>query len=129
MDTEIQQILEEHVLPTIAQEESASPLTALWLLVDRQKHRIVGSIVFKSPPDETGAATIGYSTEKGYHNQGYMTEALAGLIEWSIEQSPIHILRTDVPLDHTTAQKVLLDNQFEPYQTTQERQYWRRILR
>lgn len=129
VDPTIKNILEKYVLPTIAQEESPSPLASLWLLVDRQKHRIVGSIVFKNPPNQERAIEIDYYTEQEYHDQGYMTEALTGLIQWATEQSPIHAILVQTSTTHPTALKALQNNQFEPYQTIKQQQYWRRILR
>lgn len=129
VDAAFQSILEEQVLPAIEQEESPSPLASLWLLVDRQKHRIVGSIVFKHPPNAKGEASIGYQTEQGYHDQGYMTEALAGLIEWATEHSPLRLLLATTPLNQPDAQNILKDNQFEPYQILDNHQHWRHILR
>lgn len=129
VDTPIRNILEAYVLPAIAQEESPSPLASLWLLVDRQKHRIVGNIVFKNPPNQERVVEIDYSTEQEYHDQGYMTEALAGLIQWAIEQSPISAILVQTSTNHPTIPKALQNNQFEPHQTIEQQQYWRRILR
>lgn len=125
----LQTRLEETILPNMAAEESASPLSALWLLVDRQKHRIIGSFFFKHPPNAQGEVEIGYGTEQGYQKQGYMTEAIGGLIDWAIEQSPLHVLLAETAQDNIASQKVLQKNQFEPISSSDTHLYWRRVLR
>ena len=128
VDPGLRAVLEETVLPQIEQGDSASPLASLWLLVDRQKHRIVGSFLFKSQPNAAGEVEIGYGTEQGLYNQGYMTEAIGGLIDWATEHAPIRALLAETALDNLPSQKVLQKNGFEPIQNTETHSHWRRAL-
>ncbi|MFH0993373.1 MAG: GNAT family N-acetyltransferase, partial [bacterium] len=47
-----------------------------WLIVDRETHRIVGSIDYKNIPDDTGTVEIGYGIDKCQENKGYATAAV-----------------------------------------------------
>lgn len=128
VDPHLRAIIEETILSNSAQAESPSPLLSLWLLVDRQKHRIVGSFVFKNAPNAQGEVEIGYGTEQGLHNQGYMTEGIGGLIDWATEQSPILTLLAKTTHDNIASQRVLQKNGFEPSETTDTHQQWRLTL-
>jgi len=44
---------------------------------------LVGSGVFKGPPDDSGTVEIGYEIASDYWNRGWATEAAQGMIEYA----------------------------------------------
>ncbi len=52
----------------------------MWIIVEKQERAIIGGICFHGAPDENGKVEIGYGTDNGSRNKGFMTEAIAGLI-------------------------------------------------
>jgi [ribosomal protein S5]-alanine N-acetyltransferase len=77
-----------------------------WLIVIRAKPAGAGFIGFKGLPDENGKAEIGYGIDAGYHNQGYMTEALKALTEWAFRHPQARAL-TATAVSNPASERVL----------------------
>lgn len=54
-----------------------------WLIVVRQENAGVGMLGFKGFPNDAGATEIGYGLAPDYQGQGYMGEAVQGLVDWA----------------------------------------------
>lgn len=69
---------------------------------DKKTKKGIGMIGCKGLPDEEGCVEIGYTMARGYRNCGYMTEALAGFLDW-LKKCPacmgvnLHILGANIP--------------------------------
>jgi len=65
----------------------ADPSTHLWytywLIVVRAENVGAGLVGFKGYPNEGGSTEIGYGISPRFQNQGYMTEAVRGLVDWA----------------------------------------------
>ncbi len=65
----------------------ADPSTHLWytywLIVLKAENVGAGLVGFKGYPNEGGATEIGYGISPRFQNQGYMTEAARGLVDWA----------------------------------------------
>lgn len=59
------------------------PWITYWLIQVPPDRFGAGMIGFKGLPDENGAVEIGYGIDSAYRNQGYMTEAVIGLVSWA----------------------------------------------
>ena len=57
-----------------------------WLIVERDAQVGIGLAGFKSLPDDEGLSEVGYGIAPAWHNRGYMSEALRGLLDWAFEQ-------------------------------------------
>jgi GrpB-like predicted nucleotidyltransferase (UPF0157 family)/RimJ/RimL family protein N-acetyltransferase len=55
-----------------------------WLIVPQEKLTGAGLVGFKGYPNEEGEAEIGYGMFAPFQNQGYMTEAVAALLDWAL---------------------------------------------
>ncbi len=65
----------------------ADPSTHLWytywLIVLKAENVGAGLVGFKGYPNESGSTEIGYGISPRFQNQGYMTEAVRGLVDWA----------------------------------------------
>jgi RimJ/RimL family protein N-acetyltransferase len=74
----------------------------------------IGFIGFKGPPDAEGLVEVGYGLAETQRRQGYMSEALAGLVAWAANDprckgiTAMHVLKTNIG-----SQKVLAHCGFE----------------
>jgi RimJ/RimL family protein N-acetyltransferase len=50
---------------------------------------LVGSGVFKGPPDDSGTVEIGYEIASEYWNRGWATEAAQGMIEYAFSHEEV----------------------------------------
>ena len=65
----------------------ADPSTHLWytywLIVLKTENIGAGLVGFKGYPNEGGSTEIGYGISPRFQNQGYVTEAVRGLVDWA----------------------------------------------
>lgn len=78
-----------------------------WVLVNKARNRAIGMAGFKGPPNESHEVEIGYGLQPAYQNQGFMTEAVAGLLEWVFTQQPVIVIIAITEKDNLPSQRVL----------------------
>ncbi|MDD4847979.1 MAG: GNAT family protein [Bacteroidales bacterium] len=79
-----------------------------WQIVLNQENIAIGSCCFVHSPDKNGVVEIGYGIDLPYRNQGYMTEAVQKLIDWTLQQPSISAVTAQTEPDNFGSQKVLL---------------------
>ena len=60
------------------------PWVTYWLIIPKEILAGVGMAGFKGYPNEKGEVEIGYGMDAAFQNKGYMTEAVAALIDWAL---------------------------------------------
>ncbi|GAB4037318.1 GNAT family N-acetyltransferase [Spirosoma jeollabukense] len=84
----------------------------MWMAIDREKQCFVAEAKFKGEPDETGAVEIGYGTYPALRRKGYMSEMVAGLVQWAGQQPDVLRVVADTETENVASQKVLEKNKF-----------------
>jgi ribosomal-protein-alanine N-acetyltransferase len=82
------------------------------ILVEGEKREAIGNIGFKGKPDESNTIETGYSIVENHQRKGYASEAVAGLIEWALNQPRIEKVIAETLTDGFPSQKVLKKNGF-----------------
>ncbi len=88
----------------------------LWLMVEKKSQAIVGSLCFHGEP-ENGIAEIGYGVNKAFRKQGFMAEALNGLLQWMSEQSDLNSVIAETDNDNIASINTLLKTGFIKYES------------
>jgi uncharacterized repeat protein (TIGR04076 family) len=96
-----------------------------WLLVLKQKERIVGGLGFKGPADDRGEVEIGYGTNDDDRNHGYMTEAVTAAVMWALQQPDVSAVRAETANTNVASMRVLHKVGFVPIRATDRFLYWR----
>ena len=81
-------------------------------VVLRENERVIGEIGFVAPP-RRGVVTIGYAIVPSERRQGYATEAISALTEWSLEQPGVENVRAQTLPDNEASIRALLRAGFE----------------
>jgi len=76
-------------------------------IVLRETKEVVGSISFHAKPDDDGMIEIGLGVEPACQNNGYATEALAGMWRWVCTQPGVRTLRYTVSPDNAASQHII----------------------
>jgi [ribosomal protein S5]-alanine N-acetyltransferase len=76
-------------------------------IVVRETKEVVGSISFHAKPDDDGMIEIGLGVEPACQNNGYATEALAGMWRWVCTQPGVLTLRYTVSPDNAPSQRII----------------------
>ncbi|WP_165022422.1 GNAT family N-acetyltransferase [Dysgonomonas sp. ZJ279] len=99
--------------------------TALWLIVLKSENRMIASLSFKGEPNDKKEVEIGYGTNEGYRNKGYMSEAVQAVSEWSVRQENIDAIIAETYKDNEASHKVLQKCRMEKYLETDTSFWWR----
>lgn len=98
-----------------AEKCEKSPENTLWLsffwIIEKNTNKCIGTIDFKNHND--GIVEIGYGLGKKHFGNGYMTEAVKGIIELSKTYSIKRVL-AETEESNQKSQNVLLRNGFLP---------------
>jgi RimJ/RimL family protein N-acetyltransferase len=81
-------------------------------VVRRADAQVIGEIGFVGPP-RGGAVTIGYAIVPSARRQGYATEAIVALAEWSLRQPGVEAVRAQTLPDNEASIGALLRAGFE----------------
>jgi len=81
-------------------------------VVGRENERVIGEIGFVAPP-RRGVVTIGYAIVPSERRQGYATEAISALTDWSLEQPGVENVRAQTLPDNEASIRALLRAGFQ----------------
>lgn len=97
-----------------------------WQIVLKNGNVSIGSAGFKNIPDESGSVEIGYGINDEYRNCGYMTEALAELSRWALQQERVNFVVAETFPENYASQKVLQKCGFVNYQKKDDNLWWKK---
>ncbi|HPT03400.1 MAG TPA: GNAT family N-acetyltransferase [Bacteroidales bacterium] len=112
MEEEAKEAVLNDLLPNIINPSNNPLFYTMWLVIGKAEKAIIGGICFHGAPDEQGEVEIGYGTDEGYRNRGYMTETIAGMMEWLREKKIVRKVRAETAVDNIPSLKVLGKNGF-----------------
>jgi [ribosomal protein S5]-alanine N-acetyltransferase len=84
-----------------------------WEIILNSSSCSVGGIGFAGLPDDQGTTEIGYALDQKFRGQGIATEAVQALSEWAFQDSDLHVIRAETPVDNMGSQRVLEKNDFK----------------
>ena len=110
---ELHEALMETILPNVVDAGKDHLLCTLWTIILKSESRMIGDICFVGKPDENGEIEIGYSTYENFRGNGYMTEAIACLLEWLKLHETIKTVFAQTAVTNPASFKVLEKNGFQ----------------
>ncbi|MDD2438142.1 MAG: GNAT family N-acetyltransferase [Massilibacteroides sp.] len=113
IDKETKKAIVNDLLPNIDNPSKDYIFYTMWLIIWKEKRAIVGGICFHGEPDENGEVEIGYGTDIKYHNNGFMTEAIAGVIHWIQKNKNVNSIVAETDQSNFSSIKVLENNNFK----------------
>lgn len=125
---ELQEALEQTILPNVADPDKNYLFSTLWTLIDKKENKMVGDLCFVGEPNAEGEIEIGYGTYNEFQNRGYMTEAVGGMIRWVKEQPNVKSIYAATDMDNVTSYSVLQKNNFVQCEASETKLNWRLYL-
>ncbi|TCC86458.1 N-acetyltransferase [Pedobacter frigiditerrae] len=110
---ELREALAETILPNVADTGKNHLFSTLWTIILKAESRMVGDICFVGEPAEDGEIEIGYGTYEDFRGKGYMTEAVACIIEWAKRQDNVKSIFAQTAKDNPASWHILESNHFE----------------
>ena len=80
---------------------------SFWFIIRKSDRVVVGSIDFKSTPNDAGEVEIGYGLGKEFEHQGYMTETVKAMCTWAKKQAHVTHIIAETEIDNLPSQRIL----------------------
>jgi [ribosomal protein S5]-alanine N-acetyltransferase len=108
----IREALSETILPNIDDSGKNHLFSSLWVIILKVESRMIGDICFVGEPAEDGEIEFGYATYEAYRGKGYMTEAIACIIEWGKRQDNVKSIFAQTAKNNPASWHILAKNNF-----------------
>lgn len=112
LDKETQDAIFNDLLPNLTDLSKESLFYTMWIVIEKNKKAIIGGLCFHGAPNPIGEVEIGYGIDDEYRNNGYMTEALKGLIRWSKTRNDIKTIIALTEASNLSSIRILRKNNF-----------------
>jgi [ribosomal protein S5]-alanine N-acetyltransferase len=128
IDAHFKGVLEEIMLPNLADGSKNFLYHTLWSVVLKSENHLVADISIKGEPNEAGEVELGYGTYEAYQNHGYMSEAVGALINWFKTEPAVKYVTASTLKDNAPSVKVLEKNAFVKIREDEKYFYWSLML-
>jgi len=120
------EIIESSVLPVIKNSGNEYRCyNTIWVIIDKEKHVMVGDICFKGLPNAKGEIEIGYGIYPDFEKQGYMSEGVRLLVKWASTQPGVDTVVAETDNDNVASHRVLEKNKFRIFKSVHSMLWWR----
>ena len=127
MSPTVKEHVEASILPTIAlASETDYVFHTFWIIIANSCNTIVAEMGFKGGPDGQGQVELGYGTMPGYEGNGYMTEAVAGILRWAEDRQDVNAVLLSIDRANKASLRIAAANHFECYAEENNMLWWRR---
>jgi [ribosomal protein S5]-alanine N-acetyltransferase len=122
---EIKERVQQLVLPKMRIAEKDHYLFyTFWIVVEKSDKAIVAELGFKGEPDESAAIEIGYGTFPDHRGNGFMTEAIGGMIVWANSRPDVNTILAETDETNKISIRVLQKNKFRVFDKKGNMLWW-----
>ena len=125
ISADLQEAFEQTILPNVADKSKNYLYSTLWTLISKAENRMVGDLCLVGEPNEKGEVEIGYGTYEDFRGNGYMSEAVGGMIAWLKTQPNVLFINAATEKVNVASYKVLQKNQFKKHGESETLFLWR----
>ncbi len=122
--------MEKTLLPPL---ENALPeqffFYTVWVVINKLSKTIVAELGFKGLPDKNKAVEIEYGTMPAHTGNGYMTEAVEGMLKWAAARQDIDFVLASIDPTNSASVRIVQKNHFELFDRRGGIGWWRKDLR
>lgn len=121
---ELKEALEQAILPSVAENGHNYQYFTLWTIILKTENRMVGDLCFMGLPNDNGEIEIGYGTYEDFRGNGYMTEAVGGMVGWARTQPNVKKITASTDKTNRASYTVLQKNGFVKSGESEELFHW-----
>jgi [ribosomal protein S5]-alanine N-acetyltransferase len=122
---ELKEALVNTILPAVADQGKNYLFSTLWTIILKKVNRKVGDLCFYGEPGSSGEIEVGYGTYPEFRKQGFMTEALCGMVKWAENQPNVHSILASTERNNRASFGVLQKNNFVKTAESEILIHWR----
>lgn len=126
---DLKEALEQTILPAVTDSNKNYLFSTLWTIISKADNKMVGDLCFVGEPNEAGEIEIGYGTYEAFRGNGYMTEAVSGMIGWAKEQTGVKAIIASTEKSNIASSLVLVKNSFLKTGETETLFNWRLTIK
>ena len=126
---ELKEALEQTILPGGADASRNYLYSTLWTIISKNENKMVADLCIVGEPNADGEIEIGYGTYEEFRGNGFMTEAVGGIIEWAKTQPGVMSIVASTDKENVASYSVLLKNNFVKNGETIAQFSWKLPLR
>jgi len=122
---ELKEAFEQTILPNVANKTKNYLYSTLWTAISKAENKMIGDLCIVGEPNEDGEIEIGYGTYDEFQGNGFMTEIVGGIIEWTKTQKIVKAIVASTDKTNIASFKVLKKNNFIKIGETETLLYWK----
>jgi len=122
---ELLEAFEETILPKVADNTKNYLYSTLWMAITKEDNTMVGDVCIVGEPNSKGEIEIGYGTNDGFRNRGFMTEMVGGIIEWAKTEPKVKSITAASEFTNKASCRVLEKNRFVQITASDTTIFWR----
>ncbi len=126
---ELREALEQTILPNVADKAKNYLYSTLWTAILKKENKMIGDLCIIGEPNSDGEIEIGYGTYDAFQGNGYMTEIVAGIIEWTKTQEHVQAVIASTDHKNVASYRVLEKNNFIKINEVGTMFTWKLILK
>ena len=126
---ELKEAFEQTILPNVADTAKDYLYSTLWTAISKDANKMVGDICIVGEPNSNGEIEIGYGTYDEFQKQGFMTEAVSGIITWAKSQPKVFSIIASTEKENIGSFTILLKNNFLKIGETETLFHWQLRLK
>ena len=96
-----------------------------WVVIEKSGKKIVAELGFKGAPNESGEIEIGYGTMHQHRGKGYMTEAVAGMVQWAKNQVSVRWVLAETEETNIASIRIMEKNNFSVFNKKENMLWWK----
>lgn len=128
MSPELLEALEQTILPNVADVSKDYLYSTLWTAISKTDNKMIGDLCIVGEPNPDGEIEIGYGTYEEFQGKGFMTEMVAGILDWAKKQPKVKSVIASTDKTNIASFKVLEKNRFIKVGETETILNWRLTL-
>ncbi|WP_238652248.1 GNAT family N-acetyltransferase [Paenibacillus piscarius] len=109
----------------VLQDEENYTWLTNWAVIHLEDQRLIGFLILKGAPNESGEVIVGYVLDERYRGQGYATEAMRQITAWIFNHPGAAWVIADTEKDNFASHRVLQHLGAEMYRETEDLLWWR----
>jgi [ribosomal protein S5]-alanine N-acetyltransferase len=125
ISSDLREALETNILPNVADKNKNYLFSTIWTLISKKDNKMVGDLCFIGEPNANGEIEIGYGIYEEFRKNGFMTEAVAGMINWAKKQSGVRSILASTDKTNSDSFSILEKNNFKKCGETETLYNWR----
>lgn len=116
----------QHVLPDLLKNLEKDASYGQWsgVILNKSEKVAIGTMGFKSPPDEMKHGEIGYDIVPAYQGKGYATEMANAVVQWAFQEKELRGISAKCSPINIASVRVLEKIGMEHVSTTEEIMCW-----